>query len=59
MKLTVKCKVRMGVGCVLNCKHSLGGVGRLKTVLDNKALEQKVPVYLSEPLGFKQGSADL
>jgi len=49
----------MGVGCVLNCKHSLGGVGRLKTVLDNKALEQKVPVYLSEPLGFKQGSADL
>lgn len=40
----------MGVGSVLNCKHSLVAVGMLKTVLDNKMLEQKVSVHLSEML---------
>lgn len=40
----------MGVASVLNCEHTLVVVGMLKSVLENKALGQKVSVHLSEVL---------
>lgn len=43
-----KHEVRTGVASVLNREHTLVAMGMLKSVLENKALGQKVSVHLSE-----------